>query len=163
MKRPLRTAAVVVVGIAILAAGCGGDDGSASGSTSAAGDARAATKPEFIFSASTICVNERKGTRWRGSAYRRDHRSEGWSTAVLARKTKTAVLLETAEAEIAGIRQLPRPPADAEEIKEMLDAMQAAVRDARRGQAQTSSEVVEYLSRANGDLQAYGLGNCTHR
>jgi hypothetical protein len=158
-----RTTAITAVGIAVIAVGCGGGDGSTSTSTPANGGAAVATKPEFIFSAETICVNERKGTRWRGSAYRKEHRSEGLPKSVLARDTKTAVLLETAEAEIVGIRQLPRPAGDEARIKAILNEMQAAVHEARQSRVSTSSEAIEYLSHANGDLRTYGLSDCVHQ
>lgn len=147
-----RTLPIVVALLAALLAGCGGEDDPA--------DASPLSKAEFIEQGNKLCERERKGMEGEVARFMRiwqraDTREE--LNADLAHN----VLLPTLESEMEALRSLRVPPAEEEEIDEILYAAQLPLDKLVFVQEIASRKAIERrFAEAARTFDEYGLDAC---
>lgn len=155
------TILAVVVAMTVVLSACGGGEDSTS--ASAAGESDGSSPPskaEFVKQAAAACASERENSFEQIAAYTEKHGSEGLSQAALSRKAIRSVLLSVIAAELNDLQELGAPAGDEQELEAMLAAEQAALDEAKANKRKLE-DVEDYFAKADKELQAYGLEECT--
>lgn len=157
---------VAAVAFAVLATGCGSDDGSEANSSSdpssAEVDSPSPEKVAFVKRANAVCLRGRETTLTKVGVYKTKHQSEGLSEAVLTRRAIKAVILATLEREINALQALEPPAGEEEQVDAMLAAQQATFEQDKKLQGKMSTAEIEArFADSDKDLRAYGLTGCT--
>jgi hypothetical protein len=152
VKRALFAVASLTSVLALVGAGCGGDDDDDGGGASNV------TKEEFIANADEICA----GYTERGEALGDDLAADASTEEV------SAVILEDAlplfREQIAELRELDLPEADADELEQLWDDLEAGA-DEFEQQLEDDPEVAlsddfDPFAEANAFATEYGMEEC---
>lgn len=167
-----RTAAILLIAVALFV-GCGGDDsntGGGAGSASGGGDASADSpgddeatdgaggKAQFVDEAKKLCA-ERKEQISTRAAVVAGTGPQGRSQAALAKALLDEAIAPGLEQEIDDLRTLEPPADEFEQVEKILRAIEADIRRARRNPAAVAQEERPF-ARAERLANAYGLRGC---
>jgi hypothetical protein len=158
MKRKLAGAAITML-VAALAAGCGGDKGTADTATAPAGPPL--TKAAFIMRADAIC--RRTATAIRSAAAKL--RAEGAKTGTI-HKDKVAKFLKGSslpayDRQLDGLRELTPPKADEPAIDALVASLASAIDAVKVDPTRyTSRTAVDPFDDFNARARRYGMKAC---
>lgn len=177
----LKMLPVVVLAIAAVAVGCGGDDesgsaGGAGGSSEAAAGKNSEsggsapevttsslTKAQFVKRANAACREERSGMLGRLAAYQRENPAASDSQTERFDGAMRAVLLPTIEAETVKVAELGAPEGEEARVDAFLVAQQDALEEVEAQENLESLEQVEsYFAEAGKLARQYGLDECSN-
>jgi hypothetical protein len=170
MTRRISILLIGLLGAAALVAGCGGG-GTTAGTTSNAGDTTPAkanegppSRAEFVKQAEAICQKTDVDQDREGLRYRHNHHND--LRQLSPHEAEVYVLrsaeLPLIEEELAHLRELTPPPAEAKEIKAYLAAIEAGLNKANKHPYSVEASVsgTSPFSRADELGKAYGFVNC---
>jgi hypothetical protein len=166
MSAWLKMTSVAAILLAVVAMGCGGDDGSSSdatsssGSASTEGDSSSVSNAEFVEQANAACRQEQTGATAKAALYIKTHRSQGLPQETLSSRAFNVAILSTVEAELDALHELPQA-AEEEELEAMLASKEAALRKAKKIELKAElPEIVALFKPANKEAQSLGLTKC---
>lgn len=141
--------------LALAMPGCGGGDSDTESSGS--GDAPALAKGEFIAQANAICD---RADKRQAAAYKTYLKENGEDKSKAGEeKLVTDVGLPPIRLEIEELRELGAPVGDEDEVAEMLDALEAAVK-ANEEKPLSVYTANSPFKAAEGQAKKYGLTKC---
>lgn len=148
----------VVLALAVVASGCGDDDGASSSS----GDVGPITtsslsKAEYLERANAICTRNEEKQLSRSSAYTADN--PGQSEEELLEGATDAVYVPTAEERIEELRGLGAPKGEEKQLEGVVTAYEDAIEAAEENGA-TSQEFAKASTRSRNLAQKAGLTEC---
>lgn len=146
---------LLVLAFAAVAAGCGGDEGDETITTSSLG------KKEFVKQVNAICAKREKEVLDGWEPYFKAHEDDDVPKGVLWANAQKAVMLPPVEAEIEEIRELGAPRGDEDQIEALLVSMQKAVDGTEEIEKVRSVFFTDPgFSRATVLASEYGIGEC---
>ena len=140
----------IVLGLALIGAGCGGDD---------KGSSPSPTKAEFVRKGNAICTNgnkkiDAKGRKLFGGQQKKPSESQ-------LKKFATDVLIPEVQKQVDQIRDLGAPKGDEKKVKAILDAAQQGIDKAKKDPiAITQDNGADPFQKANKLARDYGLTVC---
>ena len=145
--------AIAVAAIAALAiAGCGGGSSSSTTSTSAL------SKSEFLAKGNAICA---KGEKQIGTAGKKFFSQSQAPSQATQEKFATQVVIPNIQQQVDGIKALPAPAADEDQVNAIVEAAQSALDKVKQDPSLiTQSQGSDPFTQANKLANAYGLTQC---
>jgi hypothetical protein len=156
--RKLFACGAVAAGI-VFAAGCGSSDNStttgASGASGAAG--AALSKPQFIAKADAIC---KQGNQAINKAAHDTFTQGQKPSSAEIEKFATDTVIPSIQEQITAIRALPAPSGDEDQVKALLDAVQASLDKVKADPSLLTQQNSTAFDQANQMAKDYGLKVC---
>ena len=139
---------LVVLGLALVGAGCGGGDDKSSSSLS---------KAEFIRKGNAICAAGNKQIEAKAGQLfgTKQKPSEGE-----LKQFASTVLLPSVEKQVAELKKLSPPSGDEDEVKAILDAAQDGIDKGKQDPLSLTQEKGGPFDKANALARKYGLTVC---
>lgn len=152
---------VLGLALAVLVAGCGGDnDGEGSSNVSADISTSSIDKGGFVEQANAICKREKDQLLSAVIAYQKKHLNEA-SVKVVA-STASTVIEPELDSQIEQIRDLGAPSGDAGEIEVFFTALQDGVDEITTEKPATFDEAEGMLNPAEDAAAKYGIDECDY-
>jgi hypothetical protein len=161
MRKTLMVLVAVGVGAALVAAGCGGnddDDTSATTATTGAAGDEPLSKEQFILSADQICARgDQEIEKAAGEVFQQGQQPSREEQEQFI----TDTVLPNVQQQIDGIRALPAPEGDEDQVTAILDAAQEAIDTGEADPAAlTGQGADDPFAEANKLAEDYGLKSC---
>jgi hypothetical protein len=137
--------------LAVMAVGCGDDEGDTPSTTVEAGTL---SKGQYIKKAEKICARERN--RMGKDLLALEAKDEQASLVA----AQDSILIPGMEAEVELLAELGAPKGDEAQIEAMLGAMVEAIEETSARQAKTFDELTEPFGRFDKLVTAYGMEGC---
>jgi hypothetical protein len=162
MRKTLMVLGMIAVGIALVAAGCGGDDDddtaatTTTGATGAAGGAPL-SKEQFIAEANAIC---KQGTKELDQAAGEVFGKGQEPSQEEQERFITETALPNTQAQIDAIRALTPPEGDEEQITAILDEAQQELDELEQDPGSLTEGGEDPFADVNRMLREYGITTC---
>jgi len=155
-----RTALALLAGsAALLAAGCGGGNGSEAITTSSI------TKPELVKEVNAACEKAEKKIQAEFREFTKDMHfsAEQKPTAALASEVSNTIFIPAVEDELDEIRALGAPKGDASQLHGIVAAIEEGLNRVKADPQAALGSVAASFGRAERLAASYGLEPCAHR
>lgn len=152
---------VAVATAAVAIAGCGGGSSSTTGASGASGasgaQGAALSKSEFLAKGNAICA---KGNQEIQAATKKAFPQGQQPSQAELNKFATDTLIPTVQQEIDGIKALPPPSGDEDQVNAIVNAAQSALDKGKQDPSTLVSQGSDPFAQANKLANAYGLTKC---